>query len=116
MLFNSVHKWSATDVKYERGAWLQVYGIPAHAWNDDFFRLCVMNSGRFIRVDDCTLEKARLDFARILISTPNIEIVNTTAELSIDGCVYVIKLVEEWGGCFLDRGGARDYTGNVTAF
>lgn len=37
MLFNNIHKWSVTNVKYEHGAWLRVYGIPAHAWNDDFF-------------------------------------------------------------------------------
>lgn len=43
------------------------------------------------------MDKVRLDFARILISTTNIEIVNTTTKFSIDGCVYVIKLVGEWG-------------------
>ena len=42
------------------------------------------------------MDKARLDFARILISTTHLEIVNTTSEFSIDCCVYIIKLVEEW--------------------
>jgi len=97
VLFSNIHKWSVTDVKYERGAWVRVYGVPAHAWNEDFFKLCVMNSGRFIRADECTVEKARLDFARILVSTTQLKIVNTTSEFSIDGHVYVIKLVEEWG-------------------
>jgi len=49
MLFNNIHKWSVTYVRYKRGAWLHVYGVPAHARNDNFFRLCVMNNGRFIR-------------------------------------------------------------------
>jgi len=97
MLFRNIHKWSVTDVKYERGAWVRVYGVPDHAWNDDFFKLCVMNSGRFIRADECTVDKARLDFARILVSTTQLDIVNTTSEFSIDGCAYVIKLMEEWG-------------------
>lgn len=53
--------------------------------------------GRFIQAYDCTVEKARLDFARILISTPIIEIVNKSYDFIIDGSKHVIKLVEEWG-------------------
>jgi hypothetical protein len=84
-------------VRYERGAWLHVYGIPVHAWNDVFFRLCVFGIGIFLYVDDCTADKTRLDFARILIASPNIEIVNKTSEFLIDWVVYAIKIVEEWG-------------------
>lgn len=62
-----------------------------------FFRLCVLDTGRFIRSDECTVDKARLDFARVLISTPHIEIANTTAAFLIDNCNYTVKLVEEWG-------------------
>jgi hypothetical protein len=49
-----------------------------------------------IHSDVCTIDKARMDFARILISTPIIVIVNKTTEFFIDGSKYVIKLVEEW--------------------
>lgn len=95
MLFSNIHKWSATKVKYERGTWLQVYGVPIQAWNDAFFRLCVIEISRFIRADECTVDKGRLDFARILVSTPHIEIVNISSEIIIDGSNFVIKLVEE---------------------
>jgi hypothetical protein len=91
MLFGNLQKWFDSDVRYERGAWVRIYGVPIRAWNDEFFRLCVSSTGRFIRADDCTDEKAHLDFARILISTPNLEIVNTSAEFLIDGSKYVVK-------------------------
>jgi len=55
--------------------------------------------GRFIHADECTVDKARLDFTRILISTPIIEIVNTSQDFLIDDCKYAIKMVEEWGCC-----------------
>ena len=55
----------------------------------------MMNVGRFVRVDECTVDRARLDFARILITTSQLEILNTTAEFSIDGSLYGIKIVEE---------------------
>lgn len=85
MLFSNIHKWSVTKVKYERGAWLRVYGVPIHALSDAFFKLCVTEIDRFIRADECTVDKARLDLARILVSTPHIEIVNTSSEIIIDG-------------------------------
>lgn len=97
MLFNNLHKWSDADAKYERGAWLRVYGVPIHAWNAEFFKLCVMDAGRFVRADECTVEKARLDFARILISTSNLEILNLNSDFIIDGSLVNVKIVEEWG-------------------
>lgn len=54
-------------------------------------------TGRFIRVDKCIVDKARLDFAPILILTPILEIVNMSTEFLIDNDKYVIKSVEEWG-------------------
>jgi len=66
MLFGNIKKWSASDVRYERGAWVCAYGVPIHAWNDGFFRLCVSDTGRFIRTDECTVDKAQLDFACVL--------------------------------------------------
>jgi len=97
MLFSTIHKWSEKDTVYESGAWLRAYGIPVHAWNTNFFQLCVSECGRFIRVDECKSDKGRVDYARILISTTPLEVLNTTSEILIDDCKFVIKLVEEWG-------------------
>ena len=69
----------------ERGAWIRVYCIPAHAWNADFFKICASSCGRFVRVDECTSDRGRIDFARILISTTSLEILNKTSDVLIDG-------------------------------
>lgn len=53
--------------------------------------------GRYICSDECTVEKARLDFARVLISTHLLEIINSSIEVFIDGHNFLLKLVEEWG-------------------
>jgi len=42
------------------------------------------------------VDKARLDFACVLISTSFLEVVNKTSEIFIDGCKHSIHLVEEW--------------------
>jgi len=48
------------------------------------------------------MDKGRLDYARILVSTPSFEVLNLTSILVIDGCNFTLKLVEEWG-CSLEE-------------
>jgi len=45
---------------FRRGAWLRLYGIPIHAWNGNFFKLCVMDCGSYLRSDEMTLDRGRL--------------------------------------------------------
>lgn len=72
MLFSAIHRWMSSDAMYERGVWVRIYGTPIHAWNTNFFKLCASQYGRFIKADECTLERGRIDYARILISTSSV--------------------------------------------
>jgi len=56
-------------VIYERGAWVRCYGVPLHVWNNIFFLELATTQGRLLKIDDCTINKDRLDFARFLTST-----------------------------------------------
>ncbi|GAU29239.1 hypothetical protein TSUD_362290 [Trifolium subterraneum] len=76
LLFSNWTRWDKKALTYPRGAWVRLYGIPLHAWNVDFFRLCIMDCGSFLRVDSCFADKDRLDFARVLIAMPDLDIVN----------------------------------------
>jgi len=82
---------------FKRGAWLRVYGIPLHAWNEGFFKLCGFECGRYLRSDNASLARERFDYARILISTTSLEVVNVTEKFLVDGVMVEIKIVEEWG-------------------
>jgi hypothetical protein len=79
------------------GAWLREYGIPLHAWNESFFKLCVFECGSYLRTDNCSLSRQRFDFARVLVSTSSFEVINMSEQISIDGGLVGIKIVEEWG-------------------
>jgi len=92
-----MQKWSAENCTYERGAWLRVCGVPVHVWNHEFFTLCVSAVGKFIHVDEGTTTKARFDFARILVSTPQIEFIKQSTEFFIDGRKFCVNVLEEWG-------------------
>jgi len=97
LLFSNIRKWSAKNFTYERGPWVRVYGVPVHKWNADFFTLCVSGIGKFMQLDEGTADKERFDFARVLVLTPQLEIIKKTTEFFIDGSKYSVNMLEEWG-------------------
>jgi len=87
---------------------VRIYGVPLQAWNLEFFKLCVYDFGRLLKVDDSTLEKIRFDYARVLVSTSSLDLINTDAKVMVDGVIFDFKIVEEGGfslgedACFSD--------------
>ncbi|MCI62557.1 sulfate transporter, partial [Trifolium medium] len=69
---------------YRRGAWVRLYGIPLHAWNVNFFKLCVFDRGRFLRADSCSADRDKLDFARVLIATTDLDIIKRVKTVLVD--------------------------------
>lgn len=66
------------------------------------FSSCVLDCGRYLRTDNVSLNKERFDYARILISTSSIDVVNVTEQILVDGVLLDIKIIEEWGFCLGD--------------
>jgi hypothetical protein len=97
MCFSHWVRWEMMDIPFQRGAWVRLYGIPLHAWNDNFFKLCVMDCGRFLRTDGYTAAKDRLDFARVLIATSAMAVIKKVEHLLVDGSLVGVQIVEEWG-------------------
>jgi hypothetical protein len=93
--FTNIVRWEKNVVPFQRGAWLRLYGVPLHAWNESFFKLCTLDCGRFLRSDSCSVERDRFDYARILIATSNLEIINSSESVLVDGVMVTIKIVEE---------------------
>ena len=82
-------------VVYERGAWLRLYGVLLHVWNIHFLTLISSTYKRLLKVDSCTSNIERLQFARILITTNSFETINVMEELLVDDKTCKIKIVEE---------------------
>lgn len=91
--FTNIVRWDKNVVPFQRGAWLRMYGIPLHAWNETFFKLCTLDCGRYLRTDSCSVEKERFDYARVLIATSNIEIINCFETILINGELMTVKIV-----------------------
>ncbi|MCH90475.1 sulfate transporter, partial [Trifolium medium] len=97
LVFSNWMRWEKNALPYQRGAWVRLYGVPLHAWNVQFFKLCVFDCGRFLRADSCSADKDRLDFARVLIATSSLDIIKRVKTVLVDGTLVEIKIVEEWG-------------------
>jgi hypothetical protein len=97
MCFSHWVRWEKAVIPFLRGAWVRIYGIPLHAWNVNFFKLCVLNCGSFLRPDSYTAAKERLDYARALIATSARAVVKKVEHLLVDGALVEVQIIEEWG-------------------
>lgn len=85
-----------------------------------FFKLCVFDCGRLLRVDEVTVEKERFDYARVLIATSSLEVINTGAKIMVDGVIFDFKIIEEWrfslgeDACLLDEYDTQEVDNNST--
>lgn len=93
--FKEVRRWLPELVAKRRNVWLQVYGIPLHIWDEDFFKLLGTKFGVFLDFDECTIEKKRLDVARILVDTPRLGVIDEMINISVVGERYKIWVMEE---------------------
>ncbi|GAU10651.1 hypothetical protein TSUD_421200, partial [Trifolium subterraneum] len=82
---------------YERGAWIRCYGVPLIAWNSIFFAELVESQGRLLLIDECTVSKQRMGFARILIVTTSMKEINVSVKVRINNIETNIRIIEDPG-------------------
>lgn len=50
--------------------WIRIWHTPLGLWNRDFFALLAGHVGEFVCVDEATENRAKFDYARMVVSTP----------------------------------------------
>jgi len=50
-----------------------------------------------LKTDRVAIEKERLDFARVLLATSSLDIINVVDNIVVDGILTEVKIIEEWG-------------------
>ncbi|MCH79964.1 DUF4283 domain protein, partial [Trifolium medium] len=75
LVFSNWTRWGMNALPYQMGAWVRL----------------------FLRADSCSADKDRLDFARVLIATSDLDIIKKVETVLVDGIMVEIKIVEEWG-------------------
>lgn len=60
----------------ERVAWIRLFGLSCHLWNDDFFKFISIPFGSFIRADEFTRCQSKFDVAHFMIRTSCASMIN----------------------------------------
>ncbi|GAU30343.1 hypothetical protein TSUD_212000 [Trifolium subterraneum] len=95
--FKEVIPWSPSNFADNRVTWVKVFGIPLHAWGDNLFKAIGGKYGEFLDYDNITASRAKLDVARLKISTSFRGYVDESVKIKVLGVVYTIWVVEEKG-------------------
>ncbi|MCH81454.1 RNA recognition motif, partial [Trifolium medium] len=95
--FKEVRPWSPSSFMDRRIAWVKVYGIPLHVWGENLFKAIGRKYGEFLDFDENTASRAKLDVARIKISTNFRGCIDDPLKVKVVGSVYNLRIVEERG-------------------
>lgn len=87
--------WAPGLVPKERTVWVRVWGVPAHAWKEDFFTFLSQLVGRFEGLDEATKKMSRLDVGKVQVTLSSLAPINKIVKIKIDSIVYSISLLEE---------------------
>jgi hypothetical protein len=93
--FSAIRPWKPQDVDLERIIWLRIFGIPVHAWNDDFFAQLTKPWGSFMHADNTTSKKITLDVARILIRTSCQIVIDEFVDVQVNGEIFHLRVLED---------------------
>lgn len=88
--FKKTSPWSPQLVAKRKRAWVNLMGIPLHVWDERFFKLAGGKFGEFLDFDVDTVERNRLDSARILISTYRMSFIDEWLKISMMGSIFNI--------------------------
>ncbi|MCH79256.1 RNA recognition motif [Trifolium medium] len=76
-------------------AWVKVYGVPLHVWGEKLFKAIGRKYGGFVDFDRNTASRAKLDVARIKVSTNFRGLIDDPVNIQALGVTYSLRIVEE---------------------
>lgn len=97
LCFTSVRRWKETDLNGRKRVWVNVYGVPLHAWCDQMFRRIGNKLGKVIEIDSTTSSRSVLSKGRIMVDTPYFETICRVFKFQIWQKTFEIHVVEKEG-------------------
>jgi hypothetical protein len=93
--FSKIIPWQPNLLSESRETWIQIFGIPLHAWDESCFKLVAGRFGVFLDFDEATISKHRFDLARVKLRTVRRVLIDTVVQLSVMGNTFDVWVVEE---------------------
>ncbi|GAU50749.1 hypothetical protein TSUD_191130 [Trifolium subterraneum] len=93
--FLKVIPWKPHLLSESRETWIQVYGIPLHAWEENSFKMIAGRFGVFLDFDTATIGKLSFEVARVKLRTARRVLIDTVLQLLVQGVRYDVWVVED---------------------
>jgi hypothetical protein len=97
-LISAIKPWSPNQVASKKELWVNIYGVPLHAWSESTFRRIVSRCGEFLAMDDYARNRSRFDVARVKVEVLLGGRIDFVIKLLIQGAGYAVHVVEDARG------------------
>ncbi|KAK7289801.1 hypothetical protein RIF29_03755 [Crotalaria pallida] len=94
-VFADVRKWSPLDIVRERYVWLRCFGIPAQAWEEDFFSMIADRWGKLIELESKTKNIERMDIGSFLLETTLKRKIDDILKVKVGVVMVEIRVMED---------------------
>ncbi|MED6147389.1 hypothetical protein PIB30_043605 [Stylosanthes scabra] len=94
--FGEIRKWSEYEVNRSRETWIEVFGLPLHAWCEENIHKIASVWGTVIKVEDMSMKKSNLNSVRALVDTSTVLPINNKVTMEVERVKYLIYVKETW--------------------
>lgn len=92
---HSIQKWTPEMKTEFRLIWIHIWGVPLEIWEAKHFQTLLSTFGEIVELDEQTVDRSRLDVARILIRTKEKPIFSKSMKALVNDKEHHLFLKEE---------------------
>jgi hypothetical protein len=81
--FEKIIPWPPQILSESRDIWIQIFGIPLHAWEENSFKSIAIRFDVFLDFDEATIGKQLLDVARVKLRTVRRGMIDTVLQIVV---------------------------------
>ncbi|XWS20350.1 hypothetical protein CRYUN_Cryun31cG0093900 [Craigia yunnanensis] len=93
--FADLIPWCSSTMKREATVWVMLKEVPLHVWHEKFFALLGNSLGSFVRLDNKTKHKKRLDITILLVSVESRLRIHSSVNVNVRGIDFKILITVE---------------------
>ncbi|QHN94180.1 uncharacterized protein LOC110264411 [Arachis ipaensis] len=95
--FGEIRRWTVGEMNRSRKVWIEMFGIPFHAWCEENAHKIAAVWGTVLKVEESSMERHNLDSIKALVDTSWGLPINDRVMLVVDGDKFKIFIKETWG-------------------
>ena len=94
--FDDIAPWKESTKARESFVWVLLEEVPLQVWHPKFFQFLGNSWGQFVCLDECTVNRFRLDVARMLIKVESSLHIPSSVSVAVGGSTHrIIVAVED---------------------